>query len=184
MRRIGHPEFLYLSPCSMMFLGLASGCVPQLITAPVAVADTVSVITDAAPGRAAAHGLSELCDSLRAHGVTAMRGTERGAARGSMRIVTGLRRRGVQIASAAELGLLGAEDERHLDHATGAGHTVLTSDDDFLRLVAHRLQSETHHPGVLFILPRTSGGDAIRAVALVAQALGPTEMHDRIVWIP
>ena len=90
MRPIGHAEFSHSRLCFVTFLVFALGCVPQPDPVPVPVGGTVSVTTDAAPGRAAVHGLSELRSALRSHGVTDVRDGELSAARGSTRIVAGL----------------------------------------------------------------------------------------------
>ena len=100
------------------------------------------------------------------------------------RIVAGLRRRGVDVVSAADEGLLGAPDETHLDRATASSRVVVTNDHDFLRIAHERAEEGRPHSGVLFILPQTSVGEAIRGVALAAEVLGPTDMHSWIEWIP
>ena len=90
MRSIGHAEFSSLDLCSVAILGVVSGCTERPVRAPVGTAVSVSVITDAAPGPAAVHGLAELRDSLRVRGVIATSATKLSAARGSTRIVAGL----------------------------------------------------------------------------------------------
>ncbi len=100
-----------------------------------------------------------------------------------MRLVSGLRRRGVDISCALEEGLLGESDERQLEHAAAQGRVVVSSDADFLRLAHQLLEDGKHLRGALFILPGTSVGDAVRGIALVAAALEPDEMRDWIEWI-
>ena len=97
------------------------------------------------------------------------------------RIVAGLRRRGVHVTTAADENLLGADDEVHFDRANELGLVIVTADHDFLNLVHER--SDGHH-GLLFILPRTSVGDAVRAIALAADILEPAEIENWIEWIP
>jgi predicted nuclease of predicted toxin-antitoxin system len=46
----------------------------------------------------------------------------------------GLRRRGVDVLTAQEAGMLGAPDERHLALAGREGRVVFTQDADFLRI--------------------------------------------------
>jgi predicted nuclease of predicted toxin-antitoxin system len=100
------------------------------------------------------------------------------------RIVAGLRRRGVDIVSAHDEGLLGATDEGHLERAASLGRVVLTADHDFLRMASERANAGGSHPGLVFILPRTDVGDAIRGALLVAEALDPADLLNRIEWVP
>lgn len=51
-------------------------------------------------------------------------------------VTLGLRRRGVDVLTCQEEGMLSVEDEVHLALATRLGRTVITQDDDFLRLHA------------------------------------------------
>jgi predicted nuclease of predicted toxin-antitoxin system len=51
------------------------------------------------------------------------------------RIITGLRRRGIPVTTAADQDLLGAEDEVHLEQAKFLGMVLVTNDYDFLRLL-------------------------------------------------
>jgi predicted nuclease of predicted toxin-antitoxin system len=100
-----------------------------------------------------------------------------------MRIVAGLRRRGIDISTAREAQLLGATDERHLEYAHAHGRCVVTNDADFLRMAHDLVEQGKHHVGLLFILAGTEIGDAIRAIALVAAIFEPDEMQDWIEWI-
>jgi predicted nuclease of predicted toxin-antitoxin system len=101
-----------------------------------------------------------------------------------MRLVAGLRRRGLDVRCALEEQLLGATDERQLEYATSGGRVILTSDADFLRIAHDLVAQGGHHLGVVFIRGGTRVGDAVRAVALVATVLEPDEMRDWIEWIP
>jgi hypothetical protein len=82
--------------------------------------------------------------------------------------------------TAADQGLLGARDEVHLERATALGMVLVTTDRDFLRLVGERTR---RHPGVLFILPQTPVGTAVRAITLAAQLLDPADVESWIEWI-
>ena len=100
------------------------------------------------------------------------------------RIVAGLRRRSIDVRSVADEDLLGATDDVQLDRAARLQRVILTSDTDFLELAHRRAQHGLPHPGVLFIMPRTGVGDAIRAVVLAAEVLDHEEMASWIEWIP
>ena len=99
------------------------------------------------------------------------------------RIVAGLRRRGVDVGSASEEGLLRAPDARQMEHAIALGRVIVTADHDFLALADDLVARGGRFPGVLFILPYTMVGDAVRAIALVALAREPRELANRIEWI-
>jgi Domain of unknown function (DUF5615) len=61
-----------------------------------------------------------------------------------------LRRRGIDVATPADAGLLGAADEAYLDYARDTERIVVTADSDFLRL--HR---ELPHAGIAGIRARS-----------------------------
>lgn len=99
------------------------------------------------------------------------------------RIVAGLRRRGIDIVTAAEEDLLGAHDDTHLQRASELDRVVVSNDQDFLRLAHQRAEGGADHPGLLFILPRTPIGNAVRSIALVSQAKTPEDLRNWIEWI-
>ena len=100
------------------------------------------------------------------------------------RVVAGLRRRSIDVVAVADEHLRGASDEAQLARAATLGRAILTADADFLALVHQRAASGERHPGVIFILPRTGVGDAIRAVAFVAETLDQHEIENWIEWVP
>jgi len=100
------------------------------------------------------------------------------------RIVSGLRRRNVGVVTVADEGLLGATDEVQLARAARLGRVAVTCDQDFLRLAQTRAEAGSSFPGVIFILPATLVGDAVRAIAFLAVVLDPGEMANRIEWVP
>ena len=81
------------------------------------------------------------------------------------RIVAGLRRRGVDVVTAADNGLLSASDELHVERALALGRAVVTSDRDFLVIVSAILVRGESFPGLIFIQPRSTLGDAVRRIA-------------------
>lgn len=64
-------------------------------------------------------------------------------------VVEGLRRRGWDVKAALEEGMLGRDDDHHLDHATENGWLLLTFDDDFLALVSGEGGLD-EHAGVVY----------------------------------
>ncbi len=100
------------------------------------------------------------------------------------RVVAGLRRRRIDVMSAADAGLLGASDEAHFERATELGRVMVTNDHDFLGMVHERIEARQSHPGLLFLLPGTSVGAAIRGLALAVEVLEPADMRTWIEWVP
>jgi Domain of unknown function (DUF5615) len=98
------------------------------------------------------------------------------------RVVAGLRRRGVDVVTAADEGLLGATDQVQLSHAIERGRVLLSRDQDFLRLAKERLGSD--FPGLVFVLPAVGVGEVVRAVDFIAGTLDPADMVNRIEWVP
>ena len=100
------------------------------------------------------------------------------------RIVAGLRRRGVDVTTAADQALLGAGNEQHLIRASDLGRTIVTADQDFLRMAHERIVASVAVPGLVFIQPGTRVGEVVRAIALLAQVLDPADMVSWIEWVP
>jgi len=100
------------------------------------------------------------------------------------RIVAGLRRRGVDMVTAADESMLGGADGDHLARAIHLGRIVVSADRDFLRLAQECVEAAASFPGLIFILPATRVGDAVRAITLVAEALSPDDLEGWIEWVP
>lgn len=62
-------------------------------------------------------------------------------------VAKGLRRRGVDVRTLTEAGMLGASDEEHFAFAREEERTIITQDDDFLRLAAQ----SSEHAGVVYL---------------------------------
>ena len=95
-------------------------------------------------------------------------------------IAAGLRQRGIDVTTTAEVGLEGAADEVHISFALREGRVLFTNDSDFLRL--HSL--EVQHAGIVYCHPGSrSMGDTIRWLALMDECLKPEEMVGRIEFL-
>src|SRR5579884_2218056 len=80
------------------------------------------------------------------------------------RIATGLRRRGIDVTTTVEAGLLGAPDEEHIAFANREDRVIFTEDCDFLRLHAAGVQ----HAGIAYCHQQSrSLGDIILGLALL-----------------
>jgi predicted nuclease of predicted toxin-antitoxin system len=99
------------------------------------------------------------------------------------RIAAGLRRRGVDVVTAAYERLLGASDERHMEQATALGRVMLTADEDFFAIVRDRFARRVSFPGLIFLKPHTSVGRAIRAIVHTTEAIDP-DARDWVKWLP
>ena len=95
-------------------------------------------------------------------------------------IALGLVRRGVDVTTAQQTVLGGADDERQLAHCQQSGRVIFTTDKDFLRL--HR--SHPDHNGIVFAhQQRITIGDAIRGLLLIWEVLEPAEMTGRVEYL-
>lgn len=95
-------------------------------------------------------------------------------------IAAGLRRRGIDVTTATEAGLLGAEDDDHLAFALAQSRVVYTNDEDFL--VLH--DRGTPHAGIAYChQQRRSGGDVIRALVLLWEVFESEDMKNHVEFI-
>jgi predicted nuclease of predicted toxin-antitoxin system len=94
-------------------------------------------------------------------------------------VAEALRRRGIDVATATDAGLLGAPDEAYLAYASETERVVVTSDSDCLRL--HR---ELPHAGIAF--SEQSGrtvGQLVAGLVLIYEALEASEMAGRVEFL-
>ncbi|MDO8672128.1 MAG: DUF5615 family PIN-like protein [Dehalococcoidia bacterium] len=94
-------------------------------------------------------------------------------------IAYGLRRRGLDVITAKDAGLLGARDEQHLAFAIRNGRVILTQDADFLRLHAYGHQ----HCGIVYAPQNTTIGAIIQGLVLLYGVLGQEDMADNVEFI-
>jgi predicted nuclease of predicted toxin-antitoxin system len=64
------------------------------------------------------------------------------------RIIAGLRRRGVDLVTAGEQGLLSASDAAQMERAVALGRALVTADQDFLVIVRDMHARGAPFPGV------------------------------------
>ena len=95
-------------------------------------------------------------------------------------IADGLRRRGVDVTTTPEVGLLNASDEEQLAYALPQGRVVFTQDRDFLRLHA----SGVPHPGIAYCDKDTKSiGEIIAMLVLIWEVYEPEDMANRVEFI-
>ena len=61
-----------------------------------------------------------------------------------------LRERGIDVVRCEEVGMADADDDEHLEYAVQHGLTVITKDNDFLRLHAQWMAAGQEHAGIFF----------------------------------
>ncbi len=95
-------------------------------------------------------------------------------------VAEALRRRGVDVTTASDAGLIGAADERHLAFAREQRRIVVTHDADFLRLHARGAE----HAGIVFChARRRSLRELVGALSLLAVSTTPESMANRVEYL-
>jgi predicted nuclease of predicted toxin-antitoxin system len=95
-------------------------------------------------------------------------------------VAEGLRRRGVDVTTTPEAGLMSATDEQQVAHAHSEGRVLFTQDRDFLRLHA----AGVPHAGIAFAEKDTKSiGEIIQGLVLIWELLEPDEMATRIEFL-
>jgi len=94
-------------------------------------------------------------------------------------VAEGLRRRGIEVLTLTEAEMLGASDEEHFAFAREEGRTIVTHDDDFLRLAAQT----NDHAGVVYMPQRRSIGETVQGLALIADVLGAEGMRGHVEFL-
>jgi Domain of unknown function (DUF5615) len=95
-------------------------------------------------------------------------------------IAGGLRRRGIDVSTSPESGLVGADDATQLAFAASSGRVLVTHDADFLRLHA----DGATHAGIAYCQQWTvSIGEMLRYLVLIYDLLSPEEMAGRIEFL-
>jgi predicted nuclease of predicted toxin-antitoxin system len=95
-------------------------------------------------------------------------------------IAAGLRRRGVDVTTATDAGLLRAPDEQHLAFGLAEGRVVFTQDEDYLALNARGVP----HRGIVYCHQNTrSLGEIIDSLVLIWEVCEPEEMASRVEYI-
>ena len=97
----------------------------------------------------------------------------------SKAVVTGLRRRGVDVQTVPEVGTLGESDEELLRRAKEEGRVIFTLDDDFLRLAA----AGADHPGIVYSSQENTIGEIVRGLMLIYQVLEAEEMVGHVEYL-
>ena len=98
----------------------------------------------------------------------------------STALAAAIRNRGIDVTTAADAGLVGAEDQDHLAFAATSGRVVVTQDVDFLRLHA----AGVPHAGIAYCHQHSrSIGEVLRRLVLIHTALSPEDMKNRVEYL-
>jgi len=92
-------------------------------------------------------------------------------------IADGLRRRGIDVTTSQEVGLLKAEDKRQATYGLVQGRVILTHDADFLRLQS----AGVPHAGIVFCRKdELSIGEIIKWLVLIWEVYESEELINRV----
>ena len=95
-------------------------------------------------------------------------------------IADGLRRRGIDVTTTPEEGLISSSDRLQLEFALAQNRIIFTQDADFLRL--H--QAGIKHAGIVFCSQNSrSIGEIIRGLVLIWELLEPEEMLEYVEYL-
>ena len=95
-------------------------------------------------------------------------------------IADGLRRRGIDVTTTPEAGLLRATDERQAAHALAEGRVIVTQDRDFLRWNA----AGEPHAGIAYCdKDAKSLGEMIAGLTRIWEKLEPEAMVGRVQFL-
>jgi Domain of unknown function (DUF5615) len=98
----------------------------------------------------------------------------------SASVAAGLRRRNINVTTAVDAGLKGADDAIQLGFAGSAGRVMVTQDADFLRLHA----KGTPHTGIAYSLQGSLPiGEMLRRLVLMHDLLSAEEMTNRVEFL-
>lgn len=98
----------------------------------------------------------------------------------NLAIADGLRRRGIDVTTTLEAGLLSAADEAQAAYALAEGRVIVTQDQDLLRLNA----AGVPHAGIAYCRKDTKSiGEMISGLAQVWERLEPEAMVGRVQFL-
>ncbi len=98
----------------------------------------------------------------------------------SKAVAGGLRRRGIDVTTTPEVGLMGAIDEQQAAYCLAEGRILFTQDQDFLRLDA----AGVPHAGIAYCVKDTKSiGEIIQSLVLIWEVYEPEEMTGRVEYV-
>jgi predicted nuclease of predicted toxin-antitoxin system len=95
-------------------------------------------------------------------------------------VANGLRRRGIDVTTTTDAGLLGSEDLDQIAYGIAQRRVIFSEDDDFLSLAS----TGQIHAGVAYCHQHTRTiGQIVRALQLIWEIYEPDEMVNRVEFI-
>jgi len=95
-------------------------------------------------------------------------------------VASGLSRRGIDVTTTPDVGLLEATDEMQAAFALAQGRVIVTQDEDFLAIHA----SGVPHAGIAFCKKDArSIGEIIRGLVIIWEIYEPAEMANRVEFL-
>lgn len=94
-------------------------------------------------------------------------------------VTAGLQRRGANVLTAQEVGLIDTPDADHLRFAKEQGRVIFTQDSDFLRLHAAGFD----HAGIVYVRQNTPVGQIVRGLMLIFRILAPEDMKNHVEFL-
>ena len=95
-------------------------------------------------------------------------------------IAAGLRRRGIDVTTTTDAGLLSAPDEIHLAFAKQERRVIVTQDADYL---CNAARDPTHFGVVYYPQGKRTFGEIIRHLALMHDVMAEDEMRGRVEYL-
>jgi predicted nuclease of predicted toxin-antitoxin system len=91
-----------------------------------------------------------------------------------------LRRRGIDVETTRDAGLISASDQAHLTHARSQGRVMVTEDEEYLRL---HFRGQEHSGIAYFVQGPRPIGEIIEWLELLHDAFEAEEMVGRLEWL-
>ena len=95
-------------------------------------------------------------------------------------VADGLRRRGIDVTTTPEVGLLRASDEEQAAYGLAQDRVILTHEEDFLIIDA----TGPRHAGIVFCrIGRYRIGEIVQRLALIWEIYDHEELSDRVEYL-
>ena len=95
-------------------------------------------------------------------------------------IATALRRRGIDVSTSGDAGLIGADDEKQLEFCNQSGRALVTHDQDFLRLHS----AGANHSGIIYCKQGSRGiGEMIRRLIVIHGSFTADEIAGEVLFL-
>jgi len=101
------------------------------------------------------------------------------------RLRRALRKAGIDVVTAFELGMIGRSDDDHLERAASLGRVVYTADaKDFFRIHTEYMNLGRHHAGIAIAAHRgVSPERQAQQIVRLAARLSADDMRDRLEFL-